>query len=357
MPTDGPAAVPYLNPLAILEEFMGRRFFFDYSSNYKKYRATGDKSALDDLRKSARYYHSLYMNYPSAAQAKASDPEHWNYLFPIAGWSRITLQVARKYPDQVSQEEIAEAEAMLNGIVATLKPVVEGDSNLDPEMGIPAGLADDVRNRPYNRAANGIGTLATISKALEDLQAVKKTTAYQPTIDRYRKCVQGWVSNWKEQGCLYTEADGQTYFYYAYSGTGTKRADGLMTGSADDQGHYAHTAMGVTLIFESTPELGVDEDFMTAIANAITYNATTEYGSIQAPSADAIKPLNRKPFNIPRDKFYVYDAFNDELIATQNRKNGGAQEAARIKSGGNNLWDYFRALRKDRTLIHLGEMM
>lgn len=360
MSTDGPAAVPYRNPLAVLEEFMGRRFFFDYSSNYKEYRATGDKAALAELRKSARYYHSLYENYPSAAQAKASDPEHWNYIFPVVGWSRITLQLARKYPGQVSQQEIAEAEAMLNGVVATLKPVVEGEYNLDPQMGIPQGLADDFRNRAYNRAANGIGTLALASKALEDLQAVKNTTSYQPTIDRYQKSVQEWVKNWENMGCMYTEADGKTYFYYAYSGTGKKRADGLMLGSADDVGHYAHCVMGVTLIWEASPELGVDDDFMTAIANAVYHNSTTKNGSIQAPSADAIKPLSRKPWSKgPKSKLYIYGAFHDDLIEGQNRHMGAAamKEAAALSRDPNTHWGYFRALRQDRSLIHMGEVM
>lgn len=358
MSSDGPAAVPYKNPLAAVEEFMGRRFFFDYSGHYKKYRSTGDKAALVKLLESARYYHSLCKNYPSAAQAKATDPEHWNYLFPMAGSSRIILQTARKHPGRVSQEAIAEAEAMLDAIVDALKPATEGNSNLDPEMGIPQGLADDFRKRPYNRAANGIGTLAVISKALEDLQAIKKTQAYQPTIDRYRKCVEGWVTNWENQGCMYTEADGKTYFYYAYAGTGKKREDGLMLGSADDQGHYAHCVMGATLIYESTPELGVDEDFMIAIANAITHNSTTRNGSIQCPSADAIKPLSRKKFGIPKEKLFIYEAFRDGLILAQHRlENDPEAAAAKYTSSGDRIWDYFEALRKDRTLIHLGEIM
>ncbi len=337
---------------------MGRRFFFDYSKDYKTYRSTGDQSARDSLLEEARYYHSICENYPTAAQAKASDPEHWNYLFPMAGWSRITLQLARKNPGQVSQEEIVEAEAFLNAFVAAVKPVVEGDSNLDPQMGIPQGLADDFRSRPYNRAANGIGTLATASKALEDLQEIRKTKAYQPTIDRYRKSVQEWVRNWENMGCMYTEADGLTYFYYAYSGTGKKRADGLMLGSADDQGHYAHCVMGATLIYESTPELGVDDDFMTAIANAIYHNSTTRNGSIQAPSADAIKPLSRKEFGLPREKLFIYEAFRDGLILAQHRlEDNPEKEAAKFTSSGDRIWDYFEALRKDRSLVHLGEKM
>ena len=195
MPEDGSAPVPYLNPLASVEEFMGRRFFFDYSSNYKHFRSTGDQIALNKLLKEARYYQSLYNNFPSAAKAKATDPEHWNFLFPMAGWARITLQKARKYPGQVREVEIAQAETFLEAFVDTVSGVVEGDRNLDSQMGIPQGLADDFRSRAYNRAANGIGTLAMASAALEDLQAVRGTTSYQPTIDRYRRAVQEWVKN------------------------------------------------------------------------------------------------------------------------------------------------------------------
>ncbi len=357
MAADGTEPVPYLDLLASLEEFMGRRFFFDYSGDYKTYRATGDKEALAELLENARYYHKICKEYPSVAQTKASDPEHWNYLFPMAGWSRITLQLARKYPEQVSPQEIDEAEAFLNAIVAALKPVCE-EGDLDPEMGVPQGLADDFRNRAYNRAANGIGTLATVSKALEDLQAIRKTEPHQSSIDRYRKCVEEWVKNWEEQGCMYTEADGKTYFYYAYSGTGKKREDGLMTGSADDVGHYAHCVMGATLIWEATPELGVDDDFMTAIANAVYHNSTTRNGSIQAPSADKIKPLSRKPWSKgPKSKLYIFEAFRDGLIEGQNRHMDAAtkQEAASLASNPNTHWGYFKALRKDRTLIHVDE--
>lgn len=357
MSPDGTDPVPFLNPLANVEAFMVRRYFFDYSPHYKAYRSTGDKGELDKLLKQARFFYNICTEYPSAAQTKASDPEHWNYVFPMAGWSRIILQLARKSPNLVSPQEIDEAEAFLKAIVATLKPVCE-EGDLDPEMGVPQKLADDFRNRPYNRAANGIGTLATISVALQDLQAIRNHQQFQPTIDRYRKCVEEWVKNWKNMGCMYTEADGKTYFYYAYSGTGEKREDGLMTGAADDVGHYSHCVMGATLIWESTPELGVDDDFMTAIANAIYHNSTTKNGSIQAPSADKIKPLSRKPWkNKPKEKLYVFEAFRDGLIEGQNRHMSDSvkQEAAELAKNPNTHWGYFKALRQNRDLIHVGE--
>ena len=359
MPADGPADPPYLDPLANMEEFMGRRFFFGYSDDYKTYRSTGDKAALDALLSWARYYHSICVKYPSVAQMKARNPEHLNYLFPMVGWSRITLQLALKYPDKVTQNEIAEAEMFLKAVVAALKPACEGSSGLDPEMGIPMELADDFRSRAFNRAANGIGTLATASKALEDLQAVKKTADYQTTIDRYRKCVQEWIKNWKKDGCLYTEADGKKYFYYPYApGERGKRVNGLLIGAADDVGHFAFSVSGTTLMFESVPELGVDDEFMTAIANAVYHNSGTKNGSIQCPSADKIKPMSRHPWSKePKPGFYVLEAFKDGIIVGQNQNMNKAQKkaAAEMSSSGNNYWDYFKALRKDRTLIHLGK--
>ena len=350
---------PYVNPLAAVEEFMGRRFFFGYSGNYKRYRSTGDKSALDELRQTARYYHNICVKYPSASQLKARIPEHANYLFEMVGWSRIIMQLARKSPSSITWEEFMEAEAMLKAVIVALEPHWEGNENLDPEMGIPSKLAADFRGRAYNRNANGIGMVATAAKALEDLQALNQSQEYQPTIDRYRKCVREWINNWKKKGCLYTEADGKTYFYYKYMGTGKKRADGLMLAGADDRGHYSYSASGATLMYEAAPELGADDEFMTAIANAIYHNSTTEYGSIQCPSADRIAPSNRKPGGPagPKGGFLTYEAWRDGLLKSLYRhQSAAAKEAAaeRVRSG-NNYWDYFKALRKDRSLIHLGE--
>jgi hypothetical protein len=352
---------PYTDPLATLEEFMGRRFFFGTElSSYKGYRATGDKRILEHIRVSARHYRDLSQNYPGVAQAKAKDTEHMAFLSTMAISSRLTLQLARKHPDQVSQEEIAEAENFLKTIIATLKPIAEGDSDLDPEMGISGKLADDFRKRAYNRAQQGIGTFAMASAALKDLQAIKKTTEYQPQIDRYRKCVQEYYKYWKEQGCLYTEADGKTYFYYAYSGTGKKRKDGLMLGSADDVGHYSISCNGMMLAHDATPELGPDDDFMTAVANAVYHNSHTKNGSIQCPSADKIKPLSRHPWSSgPKNSFYMFEAFRDGVIEGQ-CSNLSASKKTAVNSGYsqrlNTLYaQYLKALRKDRSLIYLGE--
>jgi hypothetical protein len=284
------------------------------------------------------------------------------FLSTMAISSRLTLQLARKHPDQVSPQEIAEAESFLNTLLATLKPLVEGNSDLDPEMGIPKNLAEDFRKRAYNRAQQGIGTFAMTAAALTDLQAIKNTTKYQSQIDRYRRCVQEYYKNWKEQGCLYTEADGKTYFYYAYAGTGEKRADGLMLGSADDVGHYGISMNGVMLAHDATPELGPDDDFMTAVANAVYHNSQTKNGSIQCPTADKIKPLSRHPWKPnPRDVFYMFEAFRDGVIEGQGF-HVGEKKAAAINRGYperlNTLYaQYLRALREDRTLVHLGETM
>ena len=111
-------------------------------------------------------------------------------------------------------------------------------------------------------------------------------------------------------------------------------------------------------MFESVPDLGIDDAFMTAIANAVYHNSFTKNGSIQCPSADKIKPMSRHPWSKgPKLGFYVLEAFVEGLIVAQNRhmKADVKKAAADMSSSGNNYWDYFKALRKDRTLIHLGE--
>jgi hypothetical protein len=354
---------PYVDPLATLEEFMGRRFFFpvpNWLSFYQAYRATGDKRILESLRVSARHYRDLCNEYPDVAQLKARDPEGMAFMYSMAVSARITLQLARKDASSVTQDEIAEAENFLKAVVATLKPVCEGETNLDPEMGIPKDLADDFRNRPFNRALNGIGTLAMATAALEDLQAIQKSTGYQPQIDRYSKCIQEYFKNWKSEGCLYTEADGKTYFYYPYSAGGdtTRREDGLLLGGADDVGHFSHSMQGVMLVHEATPELGADDDFMTAIANAVYHNSTTKNGSIQCPTADKIKPLSRKEWNKnPTDRLYMFEAFREGLIEGQNRWLKENQKAETNSEYSHRLKTlhahYLKALRKDRSLIHL----
>lgn len=361
----GGGPTPFEDPRAQAEELITRRFFFSFSDVYKLYRATGDKRLLDKLHRAARgSAYNICVKYPSAAQAKAKGPEGANFLFSVVAWPRITLQLARK--GKASQKEIAEAEAMLKAVVVALKRhwYWEGDTGLDPKMGIPQQLADNFRRSAYNRCANGIGTVATASKALEDLQVIKKTKAYQRTIDCYRKCVQEWIKNWENKGCMYTEADGKTYFYYTYNGTGKKREDGLMTGGSDDIYHYSYSVEGATLIWEAAPELGVDDDFMTAIANAVYHNAGTKHGSIQCPSADRIKPVSRKPGpGVAVPLFYGLEAFRDGLIDASCQRLSEAKKfeinSDKHRLGGRRVRTmfahYLKALRKDRSIIHLGE--
>jgi hypothetical protein len=340
------------------------RFFFGYPVAYKVYRATGDKRLLDRLLVSARHHHNICVKYPSVAQLKARDPEHMNYLFTMAAWSRITLQLALKYPAQVNEEEIAEAETFLKAIVSTLKPTCEGNENLDPEMGIPQKLADDFRRRAFNRAMNGIGTISMTTVALEDLQALKKTNEYQPTIDRYRKVVQEKIKHWKRIGCLFTEADGKEYFYYPYGAgdigevvNGFKLYDG-----PEDQGHFTYSVGGALLMYDAVPELGIDDDFMTAVANAVYHNSMTrKHGSIQCPSADKIRPKSRKPYGAARQGFYALEAFKDGIVDGQCiTLNAAKTEAANSDYGRRAetvYGHYIKALGKDRSLIHLGETM
>lgn len=354
----------FKDPLASLEEFMGMRFFFpvhNWLSFYQAYRATGDKRILEALRVSARHYRDLCNNYPDVAQTKARDPEHLTFLYSMAVSARITLQLERKQPNQVSDEEVEEAIDFLKAIVAALKPTVEGNSNLDSQMGIPKDLADDFRSRPFNRASNGIGVIATTSAALEDLKALRGMTALQPTIDRYRKCVAEWYKNWKDVGYLEKESDGKTYFYYPYAATDKgKMKNGVKLFGSDDVGHFSHTMQGVMLVYEATPELGADNDFMTAIANSIYHNSTTKNGSIQSPDADKVRPMSRKDWNSnPTERHYMFEAFRDGLIEGQNRWLKGNKKEAVNSAYAYRLKtlhaQYMKALRNNRSLVHLGE--
>lgn len=356
----------FKDPLASLEEFMGIRFFFPVANwlyFYQAYRATGDKRILEALRISGRHYRDLCNNYPDAAQAKARDPEHWTFLYSMAVSARITLQLERKFPNQVSDEEVEEAIDFLKAIVATLKPAVEGNSNLDSRMGIPQDLANDFRSRPFNRASNGIGVIATTAAALEDLKALRGMTALQPTINRYRKCVEEWYKNWKDVGYLARESDGNTYFYYPYAATDRGRMkDGVKLFGSDDIGHFSHTMQGVMLVYEATPELGADNAFMTAIANSVYHNSTTKNGSIQSPAADKVRPVSRKKWNNrPTIRHYMFEAFRDGVIEGQNRWLKGNQKESMNSAYSHRLKtlhaQYMKALRNNRSLIHLGETM
>jgi hypothetical protein len=360
----------YEDPVATAEHFMCMRFFFpvnNWLAFYKAYRSTGDKRLLDKLLESARHYNKLSRDFPSVAQLKASDPEGLAFMYSMAVSARITLQLARKHSDQVNAKEIDEAEEFLKTIILVLKSVCEGNDALDPEMGIPKKLADDFRTRAFNRAMNGIGTISMATTALEDLQALKKTTEYQPQIARYRKVLQEYIKNYRSVGHLCTKIPGEPMFVYPYSTKSDhpRDVDGCKVyGRSEDIGHYGICLKGLMLIYEATPEVGIDDAFMTAVANAAHYCGTHKMkiggkegwsGHIQCPTA--YKQGVKKEAHPYEDKaegryraFVSMEAFRDGLIA----------DLAKTKMIDANKADtpytqYLKALRKDRSLIHLGE--
>jgi fibronectin type 3 domain-containing protein len=352
----------FINPVATVDNWMIMRYFFPvhrWLELYQAYRSTGDTNVLEQIRGSARHYNTLSTNYLSAAQYKARDPEGLAYMYTMAASARITLQLALKYPSQVTASEVAEAEDFLMTIISVLAPTCEDSSNLDPTMGIPKPLADDFRDRAFNRALNGIGTIGMTVAALEDLQTLNSTTAYQSTIDRYRKIIREYIINWKNTGFSETY-NGDDYFSYPYAATdsGTWVGD-VKLFSADDQGHFSHSMQGCYILYDSVPELGIDAAFMTSLANTIEFNSHTTSGSPQTPSQEAIRPYSRYPYGLPSDRFYLLQAFNDGVIggqcstlsalATESVNSEYAYRLATFNA------QYLKELSQDRTLIHMGE--
>jgi len=372
---NGIQELQFTDPVATAENFMNMRFFFpvgQWLRLYQTYRGTGDERVFDTLLESARHYRHLSVEFPSAARMKANDPEGLPYMFTMAACARMTLQSARKDPGAVSQQEIEEAESFLRTIISVLKPTWEGSDSLDPEMGIPQPLADDFRSRAFNRAMNGIGTLSMTTAALEDLQALKETKEYQPTIDRYRKVVRQYIKNWFSEG-HFCQFDGQNHFYYPYKAGVIRDVDGHpIFNRPEDVGHYSHTMQGLVFLYESTPEAGIDDDFMTAVANTMYHNATTEVekkgkrglsGHAECPTATRVRPYatldGRHSYSPARDRFYVLQAFRDDMIDGLCNPLNEQQKAERNSDYDRRLStlyaQYVKALRKDRSLIHLGE--
>ena len=367
----------FTDPVASLEHFVTIRFFFPVTSwhhYYMLYRATGDKRLYDRLLDSARHYHQLSDEYLSVAQYKANAPEGLPFMLTMAACARITLQLERKNPGTVAGEDLDEAQAMLKTMVAVLKPTMQGDDNLDPEMGIPQALADDFRYRAFNRSMNGIGTLGMITAALEDLQAVKKTRAYQTTIDRYHKVVKAYITYFQGWGD-FAEFDGKVHFYYPYAPRQSepRLVDGRkIFQRPEDAGHYSHTLQGLVFLYEAMPESGVDDAFLTAVANAVHHNATTKIkrqgkmvlsGHLQSPTASATRPYGKNrgghQYSPARHKFYVLQAFRngmiDALCQPLNDEKRTALNGEREKRVSTLYAQYITALRKDPRLIHLGE--
>ncbi|HAV12644.1 MAG TPA: hypothetical protein DCX06_03975 [Opitutae bacterium] len=369
----------YVDPVASVENFMTLRFFFpvhNWLDFYKAYRATGDKRILHKLRESARNYDKLSVAYPSAARLKASDPEGLAYMYSMAAYSRIIMQSGKKDINSITVDELKEAESMIQTMVFILKPICEGDDNLEPEMGIPHGLADDFRSRAFNRALNGIGTLAMLTAALEDLQAVTDSQEYQPTIDRYRKVVGEYIKHWFSIGHICTKLrNGEGYFYpYSQGGGDIPEVNGCrLYGRSEDVGHYSHSLQGVMLLYETLPELGIDDGFMTAVANTIYYNATTKIkvkgknmlsGYVDCPTQARENPTtggHLKGGSAANARFYMLQAFRDDMIDGLCDR-VSRQKAAELNAGFEQRLAtlhafYMKALRADRSLIHLGEKM
>jgi hypothetical protein len=375
---DGGAAIqelPFDNPVAAVEQFSMMRFFFpvhQWLQLYKVYRATGDPRVYDLLLESARHYNKLSKEYLPAAQRKASDPEGLPYMYTMAMCARITLQKAQEDPDSVTKEEIAQADDFLKTMVSVLKPTYEGNDNLDPEMGIPQPVADDFRSRAFNRAMNGIGTLATITVALEDLQEIKNTQEYQPTIDRYRKTVGEYIDNWFDEG-HFSEFDGKTHFYYPYNAGVIREVEGdVIFNRPEDAGHYSHTMQGALLVYEAMPEVGIDDDFMTAVANALYHNATTKIkrdgkmvlsGHVESPIMSRERPYGSDKgshqYSPTRERFYMLQAFRDDMIdGLSNPLNEGEKDERNSeyeKRLATLHAQYLKALRADRSVVYLGQ--
>jgi hypothetical protein len=377
---NGIQELQFTDPVATVENFMTMRFFFpvhNWLQFYIAYRSTGDNRLRDKLLESARHYNKLALEYPSAAQLKASDPEGMPFMYSMAASARITLQLARKQSSAVSTKDIEEAEVFLKTMRSVLKPTCEGDSALDPEMGIPRKLADDFRTRAFNRAMNGIGTLAMMTAALEDLQALKETKEHQPTINHYRKVIREYIKYWFSIGDLVTTPEGEKHFVYPYvPEANPKMVDGSkIYKRAEDGGHYSHTLQGVMCLYEATPDVGIDDEFMTAVANAVYRSSTVKVevgknkklvysGHIESPTQARVQPTTQDggkghEYGAARDRFYMLEAFKDGMIdglcitLDEGRKTEANSEYD--KRLATLHAHYMKALRKDRSLIHLFE--
>lgn len=365
---------PYFDdPVASLEHFSMMRFFFPVNQwlhLYQVYRATGDQRIFDLMLESARHYHQLAKDYPSVAQLKASDPEGLPFMYTMAICSRIILQKARQAPETVTHRELNEASNFLRTMVAVLHPNWGKDEDLDATMQIPQKIADDFRSRAYNRAMNGIGTLAVIAATLEDLQAINGNQALQSTIDRYRKTVSEYVKNWFNHS-HFSEFDGKKHFYYPYKQGVHKVVNGEpIFKRPEDAGHYSHTLQGLLLIYESMPEVGIDDDFMTAVANAVQHNATTKItregkrvlsGHLESPIMSSERPYGSNrgghQYSPARARFYLLQAFREDMIDSLGNPLNKEQKAKKNSDFSRRVAtlyvQYLKAFRHNRNLIHL----
>jgi hypothetical protein len=220
---------------------------------------------------------------------------------------------------------------------------------------------------------NGIGMLSMMTAALEDLQILRKTKEYQPRIDRYRKVVQEYIKFWFSRGHFCTKIPGEKLFVYPYatSESGNRMVDGCkIFKRTEDAGHYSHTLQGLMCLYESTPDLGIDDDLMKAVANAVYRSSTvkvqigkkmTYSGHIECITAATRHPASssKHTYSPARERFYMLEAFRQGIIDVQ-----CVTLNAEMKSAANSEYDkrvetlfshYLKALRKDRSIIYLVE--
>lgn len=141
----------------------------------------------------------------------------------------------------------------------------------------------------------------------------------------------------------------------------------------EDGGHYSHTLQGVMCVYESTPDLGIDDDFMTAVANAVHRSSTEKVqlgknkkpihsGHVESPTQARVKPTTQDggkghQYGPARDRFYMLEAFKDGMIdglcITLNEPGKAAANSEYDKRLATLHAHYMKALRKDRSLVQL----
>jgi len=125
------------------------------------------------------------------------------------------------------------------------------------------------------------------------------------------------------------------------------------------------------------PEVGINDDFMTAVANAVSRSSTVQVevgkggkkqkiysGHIESPTQARVQPTTapgRKghQYSPARDRFYMLEAFRDgiidDLCITLREAGKTAINSEYDKKLATLHSHYMKALRADRSLIHLGE--
>jgi hypothetical protein len=212
-------------------------------------------------------------------------------MYSMAVSARLTLQLARKDPDQVTQDEIAEAENFLKAVVATLKPIYEGKrtsirkwasrriwqmiSEIVPSTG---PQRDRYAGHGNGRARGSAGDPKVQPGISHRLTATRSASR---NISRTGRA---------KDACTPKRTAKPISTIRTVPGGTTRREDGLMLGGADDVGHFSHSMHGVMLVHDATPELGADDDFMTAVANAVYHNSIPRMDPFNAPRPTRLSP-------------------------------------------------------------------